>query len=97
MRTIFSLAEKGKAGYFEIWKNENEYVLYLSFSLTGQVMPICKSKKNIHLKTLFNTKMDWFDINLIEYFNSEEKEQYYCKTLKDKTHWKRIQKAMEKI
>ena len=95
-KTIFSLAEKGKAGYFEIWKRDDgQYALSLSFSLKGEVMPICKSDKNLKLKTIFNSKMDWFDMNLKEYFNSPEKEQYYCKTLKDKTLWKRIQRAIK--
>lgn len=96
MRTILSLAEKGKAGYFEIWKKKDEYILYLCLSHTGQVMPICKSKKNLHSRTLFNTKMDWYDNNLIEYFNNQEVKQYYCRTLKDKTHWKKIQKTLRK-
>ena len=92
---IFSLAEKGKAGYFEIWKRDDQYAFYISFPRTGGVRPICKSEKNLRLKTIFNTKMDWCDMSVKEYFNSLEGEQYYCKTLKGKTLWKRVQRAIK--
>lgn len=94
-KTIFSLSEKGKAGYFEIWKSGDQYAFLILLAGSGGVRPICKSEKNIRLKTIFNTTIDWCDMNLKEYFNSPEKEQYYCKTLKDKTLWKRIQKAIK--
>ena len=41
--------------------------------------------------------MDWCDMSLKEYLNNLENEQYYCKTLKGKTLWKRIKKTLEKI
>ena len=95
-KTIFSLAEKGKAGYFEIWKrDDDQYAFYLNLPITGGVKPICKSEKNLRLKTIFNTKMDWCDMSVKEYFNSLEGEQYYCKTLKGKKLWKRIQRAIK--
>ena len=96
-KTIFSLSEKGKAGYFEIWKLGDQYAFFILLAGSGGVRPICKSEKNIRLKTIFNTTIDWCDMNLKEYFNSPEKEQYYCKTLKDKTLWKRIQKAIKEV
>ena len=95
MRTIFSLAEKGYAPYFDIRKNKDEYVFLILLPRTGAVRPICKSEKNLRLKTIFNTKMDWCDMSVKEYFNSLEGEQYYCKTLKGKTLWKRIQRAIK--
>jgi len=97
MRTIFSLAEKGRASYFDIKKRKDEYIFLIMLPNVGGVRPICKNEKNLRLKTIINTKMDWCDMSLKEYLNNSENEQYYCQTLKGKTLWKRIKKTLEKI
>ena len=93
--TKLELSEKGKAPYFEISKSKDQYVFLILLSGAGALLPICKNAKNIKLKTILNTTMEGCGMNLIEYFNSQEKEQYYCRTLKDKRHWKKIQKAIK--
>ena len=50
MRTIFSLAEKGYAPYFDIRKNKDEYVFLILLPRTGAVRPICETLKG---KTLW--------------------------------------------
>jgi hypothetical protein len=93
--TKLELSEKGKAPYFEISKSKDQYVFLILLSGAGALLPICKNAKNIKLKTILNATMEGCGMSLIEYFNSQEKEQYYCRTLKDKRHWKKIQNAIK--
>ena len=50
MRTIFSLAEKGRASYFDIKKREDQYIFLIMLPNVGGVRPICKSEKNHWVK-----------------------------------------------
>lgn len=105
-KTKYQLAEKGMhLGYFEIWKpdtgpNKDLYTAFIMMSNTGQTIPICKSKKDLDLVTLFNTKLNWYTAEnepcgtLKEYLSSEYAKERYCSTQKDFRHWNKLQKVL---
>tara|TARA_B100000242_G_scaffold109981_1_gene76726 strand:- start:33 stop:377 length:345 start_codon:yes stop_codon:yes gene_type:complete len=109
MRTVLSLKKTlGHSGYFEIWKkSDGEYVVMLMLSRSGIVFPITKSKKNLHLKTLFTTNMTihnsiyWAEhkaLTLQDFFNCPKMNERYCLIKSDQKLWKKIQKTIkEKI
>lgn len=104
-KTKYQLAEKGKhLGYFEIWKadsgpNKDVYTAFIMFT-GGSTIRICKSKKDLSLATLLNTKLDWYTEEnepcgtLGEYLSSELTKARYCSTQKDFRHWNKLQKVL---
>ena len=85
--TKLELSEKGKAPYFEIWKDGKEYVLYLMLSRSGGTCPI--------LSELDSTPDDKDLFKALDcFFKNPNNKNKFVQTKKDETRWKRILKLI---